>query len=287
MLTFENKNDLSRSAVKGGAHLVYGLNSLGASSLIKQWVSPPLHISKAHQEEGFAISQLLSPTAGLLEGDILEMEVTVQENTNAAVISPAACRIHSMNSGYAHIQQTYSVEKDGYLDVWTAPLILQATSRLKQKTVLNVATGGCLLFCEIITPGRSAFGEQFAFEQWQSNTRIFYDGNLINYENFTCEPKKGDVRDWQEAYPDGNYASIYLICDRDFEAIIADMHQIETPEAIIGLSDLNGPGLGIKVLAKDGVSLRKTIILVREKLFEALHFNIPPSLNRSQSFFFS
>lgn len=287
MLAFENKNDLSRSAVKGGAHLVYGLNSLGDSSLLKQWVSPPLHISKAHQEDGFAISQLLSPTAGLLEGDILEMEVTVQENSNAAVISPAACRIHSMNSGYAHIQQTYSVEKGGYLDVWTAPLILQAKSRLKQKTVLNVATGGCLLFCEIITPGRSAFGEQFEFEQWQSNTRIFYGGNLINYENFTCEPKKGDVRDWQEAYPDGNYASIYLICDRDFEAAIADMHQIETPEAIIGLSDLNGAGLGIKVLARDGVSLRKTIILVREKLFEALHFNIPLSLNRSQSFFFS
>lgn len=287
MLAFENKNDLSRSAVKGGAHLVYGLNSLGDSSLLKQWVSPPLHISKAHQEDGFAISQLLSPTAGLFEGDVLEMEVTVQENANAAVISPAACRIHFMNSGYAHIQQTYSVEKGGYLDVWTAPLILQATSRLKQKTALNVATGGCLLFCEIITPGRSAYGEQFEFEQWQSNTRILYGGNLINYENFTCEPKKGDVRDWQEAYPDGNYASMYLICDREFEAIIADMHQIETPEAIIGLSDLNGAGLGIKVLAKDGISLRKTIILVREKLFEALHFNIPPSLNRSQSFFYS
>ena len=287
MLTFENKNDLSRSAVKGGAHLVYGLNSLGASSLIKQWVSPPLHISKAHQEDGFAISQLLSPTAGLLEGDILEMKVTVQENTNAAVISPAACRIHSMNSDYAHIQQTYSVEKGGYLDVWAAPLILQATSRLKQETVINVSIGGCLLFCEVIAPGRSAFGEQFAFEKWQSNTRIFYGGNLINYENFTCEPKKGDVRDWQEAYPNGNYASLYLICNREFEAIIAEMHKIEMPEAIIGLSNLNKSGLGIKVLARDGVSLRKAILFVREKLFEMMEFNIPPALNRSQSFFYN
>ena len=69
MLNFKNKNDLSRSAVKGGANLVYGLNSLGASALIKQWVSPPLHMSKAHQEDGFTISQLLSPTAGLLQGE--------------------------------------------------------------------------------------------------------------------------------------------------------------------------------------------------------------------------
>lgn len=287
MLTFENNNDLSRSAVKGGAHLVYGLNSLRASALIKQWVSPPLHISKAHQEDGFAISQLLSPTAGLLEGDLLEVEVFVQEDTKAAVISPAACRIHSMNAGYAHIKQSYSVEKGGFLDVWTAPLILQLASRLKQETVLDVAEGGCLLFCEIIAPGRSAFGEHFAFEQWQSNTRIFYNGTLVNYENFTCEPLKGDIRDWQEAYPEGNYASMYLISGRDFEEFIAEMHQMETPEAIIGLSDLNRDGLGIKLLAKDGVSLRKAVISVREKLFEALKFNIPPSLNRSQSFFFN
>tara|TARA_A100001015_G_scaffold42163_1_gene46179 strand:+ start:591 stop:1454 length:864 start_codon:yes stop_codon:yes gene_type:complete len=287
MLTFKNKNDLSRSAVKGGANLVYGLNSLGASALIKQWVSPPLHMSKAHQEDGFTISQLLSPTAGLLQGDLLEVEVSVQENTKAAVISPAACRIHSMDSGYAHIKQAYSVEKGGYLDVWTAPLILQSESKLKQETVLHVANGGCMLFCEIIAPGRSAFGERFAFDQWESNTRIYNNGTLINYENFTCEPQKGDVRDWQEAFPEGNYASMYLINDRDFNGFIAEMHQRETPDAVIGLSDLNRAGLGIKILAKDGVSLRKTIISLRERLFKELKLVIPPVLNRSQSFFFN
>ena len=287
MATLKNKNDLSRSAVKGGANLVYGLNSLGASALIKQWVSPPLHISKAHEEDGFSVSQLLSPTAGLLQGDLLEIEVSVQENTKAAIISPAACRVHSMNSGCAHIKQSYSVEKGGFLDVWTAPLILQSDSKLKQETVLHVSNGGCMLFCEIIAPGRGAFGERFAFDKWESNTCIYNNGTLINYENFTCEPQKGDVQDWQEAFPEGNYASIYLINNRDFNEFIAEMHQIETPDAVIGLSDLNGSGIGVKILAKDGVSLRKTIVCLRERLFEELNLIIPPVLNRSQSFFFN
>lgn len=287
MLAFSNKNDLSRSAVKGGANLVYGLNSLGDSALSKQWVSPPLHMSKTHQEDGFAISQLLSPTAGLLQGDLLEVKVSVLDAAKVAVISPAACRIHSMDSGYAQVKQSYSVETGGFLDVWTAPLILQAASKLKQETILDIAEGACALFCEIVSPGRSAFGEQFEFEQWQSNTRILYNDTLINYENFTCEPKKGDVRDWQDAYPEGNYASMYLISGCDFDEFIAEMHQIETPDAIIGLSDLNKAGLGIKILAKDGVSLRRTIVLLRERLFKELKLSIPASLNRSQSFFYN
>ena len=67
--------------------------------------------------------------------------------------------------------------------------------------------------------------------------------------------------------------------------IIQKIHDLETPDAIIGDSPLREGGLGIKILARDGISLRKTIFLVRNLLIIKSIQDFPQALHRAKTYF--
>ncbi len=276
-----------RRGVLGGARLCYTSRADGqGTSLTEQWVRPPLHMTKAYHEEGWAISQLMSPTAGLLDGDLLEVKAEVGAGAKAALISPAACRVHTMPSGNAQIQQSYTVGADAALDVWPAPLILQSAATLKQTTHLEVDRTATVLMCEVVSPGRVTFGECFQFTEWSSKLRITRNGRLLAYENFTVFPAVGDCADWRAHYPNGTYASLYYLTPQPLGELVQSLHGLELENATVGASPLREGGLGLKILAADGISLRKAIFSVRNLLI--LHSNIvfPTALKRAQTFFY-
>lgn len=274
-----------RRGVSGGACLRYTKDAEEETRLTEQWVRPPLHLAKAYHEDGWEISLLTSPTAGLLDGDLLKVDVTIASGASAALISPAACRVHTMESGHATIQQHYIVEQGAILDVWPAPLILQKNAHLRQSTRLDVAGDATVLFCEVVSPGRAAFGEAFSFKDWRSKLKIYRDGTLVAYENFSSQPARGDLADWRALYPSGTYAGFYYLTPEPLADLIQTLHELDTPDAMIGASPLREGGCGIKILAADGVSLRKTIALVRNQLLKHCKRELPSALRRAQTFF--
>lgn len=274
-----------RTGVLGGARLTYTHRDAVGTRLTDQWVRPPLHLAKAYHQGDWAISLLTSPTAGLLDEDRLEVSATVAAGAKAALISPAACRVHTMNSGYAQVDQQYIVESGAVLDVWPAPLILQKQAALRQTTRLEVAADATVLLCEVVSPGRAAFGECFEFSEWTSKLRIYREGQLLAYENFTCEPGRGDLADWRSVYPEGSYASFYFLSAEPLGEIVQTLHDLKVDHAVLGASPLRVGGLGVKILAKDGVSLRKVIFSVRNLLIAHTKLDFPHALQRAQTFF--
>ncbi|MDP4611108.1 MAG: urease accessory protein UreD [Opitutales bacterium] len=274
-----------RPAVSGGARLRYVASAEWGTRLMEQWVRPPLHLAKAYHESDWAISLLTSPTAGLLDGDLLEVEATIEAGAKAALISPAACRVHTMASGHATVRQHYTVGAGAVLDVWPAPLILQKDASIQQTTQLDVAADATVLLCEVVTPGRAAFGEAFEFTEWRSKLRIYRDGDLLAYENFSCIPSKGDVADWRLSFPSGSYASLYFLCPEPLGDFVQTVHDLVVADAAIGASPLRAGGLGVKILATDGISLRKAIFSVRNLLITHSKIKFPQALQRAQTFF--
>jgi len=275
----------SRPAVKGGATLYYEADGSG-TTLKKQWVRPPLHLAKTYRDNQWAINLLTSPTAGLLEGDSLEVNCTVKAGARAALVSPAACRVHTMHDGHASIKQQYYVEAHAVLDVWPAPLILQKNAHLCQETKLEIETSSTVLLTEIVSPGRASYGESFAFKTWRSQLRIYRSGKLIAYENFKVEPHTGDVADWRSVFPDGPYVSIYFLTPHSITNLINPLNNLSSEVVAIGASSLRQGGLGIKVLAKDGLALRKSVLQIRELLIPQSGVEFPQTLKRAQTFFY-
>ncbi|ADE55178.1 Urease accessory protein UreD [Coraliomargarita akajimensis DSM 45221] len=276
---------MTRPAVEGGARLRYSkLEGLG-TRLQEQWVRPPLHLAKAYHEKDWAISLLTSPTAGLLEGDRLDVDVVVESGASVGLISPASCRVHTMESGCAKVHQRFKLESGAVLDVWPAPMVLQRGASLEQLTRVDVASDAVLLLCEIISPGRAAHGENFEFTRWKSQLKIYREGQLAVYENFECCPQRGDVQDWRERYPSGQYANLYFFCPVKLDELVQDLHELELLDATLGASLVRGGGIGVKLLAADGVSLRKAIFAVRERLIQRTGVSFPAALQRGQTFF--
>ena len=286
MLTTSDQPPIVQNrSVHGGARLVYASDITGDTYLAKQWVRPPLHLSKAYMEHGWAISQLMSPTAGLLDGDIIEIDTKVEAGAKAGLISPAACRAHTMTNGYATIDQNYSVGENAILDLWPAPVILQKDASLKQFTKVDLTTSSTLLLCEIISPGRVTFGEAFTFKSWKSKLRIRRDDCLLAFENFTVNPAQGGALDWRQKSPTATYASLYFVSPDYDDLLVEKIHRIEEDGVYIGASALRENGLGIKILANDGIALRKAISTVRSLLIETIPAKYPTALQRGQTFF--
>jgi len=252
---------------------------------MEQWVRPPLHLAKTYKDKGWTINLLTSPTAGLLEGDQLKIECTVEACAKAALISPAACRVHTMNQGAAAIHQHYRVGEHAVLDVWPAPLVLQKASNLTQVTKVEVEASSTLLLTEIISPGRASYGESFEFNSWRSKLRIYRSGTLVAYENFQVVPKSNDVADWRTRFPEGPYVSLYFLTPNPVTELIEPLNKLSTDEIAIGASPLRRGGIGIKVLAQDGLALRRSVLQIRDQLIEASGVAFPKTLQRAQTYF--
>ena len=285
MLGKAAESPAARPAVHGGAKLRYARIPDIGTRLQGQWVRPPLHLAKAYHERDWAVSILTSPTAGLLDGDVLEVEAIVEAGARAALISPAACRVHTMDQGHAQVQQSYRVESGAVLDVWPAPMVLQKDAALQQCTRLDVAADATVLLCETVSPGRIAHGERFEFREWRSRLRVYREGDLLAFENFICRPQRGDLADWRARYPDGNYASFYYLSPEPLGDLVQRLHDLTAPEASIGASPLREGGLGIKILAANGLQLRRAVFLVRNLLITHSQLKFPYALQRAQTFF--
>jgi len=276
----------ARPQVNGGVRLHYQTRENGCTSLQEQWVRPPLHLAKTYEDKSWALNLLTSPTAGLLQGDTIEIDCRVKAKAKAALVSPAACRVHTMTSGKASISQAYHVEENSCLDVWPAPLILQKDARLEQETSLYTKKTSTVLLTEIISPGRASYGESFAFQDWKSKLRIHQNEELIAFENFRLTPSEGDAADWRKRFPNGPYASIYFLTPESTNQLIEPIHALSSEEESVGASPLHKGGLGIKEFAKDGLALRKVILAIRELLIAASGIEFPHMLKRAQTFFY-
>ncbi len=277
--------------VFGGVDLVYDtrVNSSNKqhSYLAKQWVRPPLHLAKSYEENQWALNLLMSPTAGLLAGDRIKLNIQVINQAKAAVISPAACRIHTMKSGSASITQHYKISNQSILDIWAAPLILQKQASLNQNTRVDIDASSTLFMLESIMPGRSAYAESFTFDAWSTKLEIYLDEELLVYENFTVEPNRGDTKDWQTFYPDAHYASFYYISPQVKKEFITQLHELELGvDNKLGASLCAGnKGIGIKILSRNSLHLRKAILAVRNFFEEQTSTSFPHASKRAQTFY--
>lgn len=61
---------------------------------------------------------------------------------------------------------------------------------------------------------------------------------------------------------------------------------IKTPTTPAARAAVCEGGLAVKILAADGVELRRALLAVREILIPATQVEFPPALKRAQTFFF-
>lgn len=255
----------------GHLELVCGLDARGMSQLLRQSFRAPMHLSKPHLDGDTLVVNVVNPTAGLFEGDEVGCTVRVENGARLLLTSPSATRAHCMKgSGEARLAQHFSVEKNGWLEVWPELFIPQAGTRYSQKTRVELEEGSGFLFFETLAPGRVASGEVFEFQYLDWETDIFYDAVPVVREKFQISP--ASLQAIKRQYPTGYYASVFLF----HPAVTPESSCWKMIEALhdttswVGHGALVRGGWCIKILAAESVGFRKVLQAVRESCYAAM-----------------
>jgi len=172
-----------RLGMEGGVRL-RAERIAGRTRITELACRPPLQILRAHHLDpgrpDLASVILASPAGGILQGDLLTIDIRVGPGARLRVGTQSATRIYRAPTGEARQVVRLEVEAGGYLEYLPDPFIPYAGSQFMSRTTAIVSAEAALIIGEVVAPGRAARGEILAFERFESTVEIARpDGRLL------------------------------------------------------------------------------------------------------------
>ena len=132
---------------------------------------------------------VLSASAGIMEGDVQEFSLHIKEGTQMEYLSQAYEKIHKMKEGKARRHTKIQVEKNAFLKYAPLPTIPFKDSAFENDLEVDLADDTShFLFQEILSCGRAACKERFAYRMYHNQVSVRKKGQLIYRDNTRYEP---------------------------------------------------------------------------------------------------
>jgi urease accessory protein len=258
------------AGVSGHLHLVAAPGGDGTTAIVRQSFRAPFHVSKPYWDGAVLHAQIVNPTAGMLEGDQLETEVRVCAGASLVLTTPSQARaFRAAGAGRVTNGQRLRVEAGGWLDWWPEPLVPHAGCDYRQETVVEVAPGGSLFFCESLGPGRVARGETWAWRRLELGLTVNLDARPIARERFALSgPEAAGLAAFA-----GQETAWMATCvavgasEREGAAEWEKIRRLHQPPVWVGVSRLPAAGAwSLRIIAPDGQQLRDAVVAARQIL---------------------
>lgn len=198
--------------MKGHLHLTASVDGEGRTFLSAQSFCAPLHLSKPHTDEGALVVNVVNPTAGLFDGDEVDVEVGVETGARLVLTTPSAARVYRARSERpARVCQKIHVAAGGFVEFFPELFIPHGGSRYHQQTQLRVEEGGQMLYCEWLAPGRVARGEVFDYEELCWETDVWHGNLLSARERWRLTPHDASLTALRTAFPASHYLGFFVL----------------------------------------------------------------------------
>ncbi len=233
--------------------------------------APPLRIIRAFPlPDSGALVHLHNISGGVLGGDQLDVAVIVAENARAQITTTGATRVYRQRAErLAAMQRThFTVARGGLLEYLPDPLIPYADAHYQQRTEFELAEDAGLFAWDVITPGREARGESFAYDRLQLETRVTVSGAPIAWEKMALVPGSQAFTSSVRLGMYRTFATL-LLCRAGQPAAVwrtleDELAQLATAftvpgEVLWGVSALVADGLVVRGLACEGRLLIETL----------------------------
>jgi urease accessory protein len=133
---------------------------------------------------------VLAVSAGIMAGDTQEILIEMDAGAQAEVTSQSYEKIHKMEEGQSAQRSTrIKLDKESRLSYAPLPVIPFAQSDFCSLTEIELEDESCeLLYSDIMSCGRVAHGEQFAFRRYGARMHLTCKNELIYADNLILEP---------------------------------------------------------------------------------------------------
>jgi len=141
---------------------------------------------------GAACCYIVNPTSGLVGGDRIESEITLEKDTHVLITSPSATKVYRSTGAYSESITSITLGENAALEYLPRYVIPFAGSMYRQKTTVAMGAGASLILLDAFTTGRTARHEHLGFREYRSATEIAYCGEPAVTDRFVLEPAADD-----------------------------------------------------------------------------------------------
>ncbi len=236
----------------------------GRTYLADSFFRVPLQVMRPLYPEGEtpAHMTLINPTGGHVGGDVLELEIALDEGARVLWTTQGATKVYK-SLGEPVISTTrIEMGAASGLELLPDPVIPYADSIYLQETRISMAEGAKLLYGESIYHGRVASGEHFDYSTLGLKLHIDYAGAPLLRDVMEVRPKESDPEriGLFEPYP---YLGSFYVAGGTDEELNRITEQVDSLLAGAsglagGCTRLTGPGALVRWLADSPETLRKT-----------------------------
>ncbi len=242
----------------------------GRTVLSHQSFRAPFHLSKPYAHDEVLQVQIVNPTAGMLEGDRLRVDIAVENGAALLVTTPSHARVfRAKGSGGVTCRQTLRVASGGWLDWWPEPLVPHAGSRYVQDTLVELEKGAALFFCDAVAPGRVARGEAWSWQSLEMKLNVTQAGRPILRERLALSGEQAaKLARWAGA-SEPWLATIVIVNAGESGLCQKIAQELHAPQCWVGGSTLAGDAAwSVRIAARDGQELRDVVSKFRTRLAE-------------------
>lgn len=218
---------------------------------------PPIYLD----ETGAAYTLLVNPSGGLVGGDYLSIDMTVEQGAHVLISTPSANRVYRTEGAVSEQHVAVAVEPGAILEWFPEHTIPFAGSRFRQSLRATVAPGATLFLWDALGSGRMAMGERWVFTDLENEIHIIMASGSSLLERYVLDPATdlgavGLAEEWDYV------ASLYVVNDAmspevwtRLESNIAVLLDTKPGAVLGGVSTAPVPGLAVKLLARTAPDL--------------------------------
>jgi urease accessory protein len=268
----------------------------GVTQLVHKYHASPLKIAKTfrYENESFTGDQpveqlgvyMMDCSPGLMSGDHYEINVRLEEGARVFLTNQSFTKVHpSLGDQGSTQHQSLHVEADALLEYIPEPLMLYKDARLFSETEVYLAPGAACIFSDVLCPGRTQRGEIFQYSRYTNCMKVWYDTELIYYQNQRIEPQDMLLTapgSWEQETHLGN---LYIFSDRlgqrHLDGLMACLEKINGIEQVrIGASLTYKHGIIVTVMGRHAWQLQLVLTQAWHELRRSLLALTPLMVNK-------
>lgn len=245
----------------------------GKTSVKDQYSRVPLYTQRAlYLEEALpsmAYLYIISPSGGILQGDRYRMDITLRNDAIAHITTQGATRVYRMEKNFATQIVNVDVGEGCYFEYIPDQIIPYIDSRFYQVAKLRVHDDATMLYSEIMTPGRVARGESFAYDICYMKAQATNQDDSLRFVDVAMmEPKKRSMKAFGVLENYDTVGSMYVLAPSKY---VSELHN-KTNSVLSDFS--KNLYAGVSILPNNsGIIVRMlgdTANLLRNAVFEAV-----------------
>ncbi len=207
----------------------------------------------------------LNTAGGLTGGDRMDLDIVAGAGAHVVMASQAAERAYrAQPASHAEVNVALRVEAGARIDWLPQETILFEGAALHRRLRVDLAPGGRVFLCEPVIFGRAAMGEVLHAAALRDRWEVWQDGRLLWVDALRIE---GDIAAHLARAGCGGGAGAMAglaYAGPDAAGLLAPLRALLPPSA--GVSLLPDGVLVLRLLARDGLTLRRALIPVIERL---------------------